>query len=280
MLTDGDGRPIPPVGSKVRFCWLSPGHNVQVYEGVITERILDREDQSLNCFKLAEGFKKFRDKEWTTGTPSRAGIFYKGVIEKIFNVTVLEPIKGITDDGIKNSEGPDFSNFFLADFLADLKLTCGGQTFHVHRVLLAAASPYFQAMFQNEMIEANSGGIELREIKSDVLKTVLEFLYKNKIDLKDFKEDPDFAGDLLAAADMYQLKNLKRIAEDELCDNLQLENVLELVVIADRHGATKLKEKALKMIVEKKEQVENVDDWCKFIGTYPKLTAEIIKMLK
>ena len=37
-------------------------------------------------------------------------------------------------------------------------------------------------------------------------------------------------------------------------------------MIADRHGATKLKEKALKMIVEKKEQVENFDDWCKFIG--------------
>ena len=78
---------------------------------------------------------------------------------------------------------------------------------------------------------------------------------------------------------MYQLEKLKMIAEDELCDNLQLENVLELVVIADRHGATKLKDKALKLIVKKKEQVENFDDWCMFIGTYPKLTAEIFKML-
>ena len=48
-------------------------------------------------------------------------------------------------------------------------------------------------------------------------------------------------------------------------------------MIGDRHGATKLKEEALKMIVKKKEVV-NLENWGKFIKTYPKLTLQFTKM--
>ena len=192
---------------------------------------------------------------------------------------VLDQSLGITDDGIKTSEGSDFSHFFLTEFLADLEIKCEDQTFHVHRVLLAAASPYFLAMFQNDMTEASSRRIGLREIKPKVLKAALEWIYKSNLDVKVFKDDPDFAGDLLAAAEMYQLDKLKKIVEDELCDSLQLENVLELIVMGDMHRAPKLKEKALKLIAEKKKEVEKLDDWKKFLKSYPDLTFEIIEML-
>ena len=70
-----------------------------------------------------------------------------------------------------------------------------------------------------------------------------------------------------------------RIVEDELSDTLQLENVFELLVVADRHSASKLKNKAIEMIVKNKKQVENLVEWSKFVETYPKLTVEIFKML-
>ena len=99
------------------------------------------------------------------------------------------------------------------------------------------------------------------------------------MDVKVFKDDPDFAGDLLAAAEMYQLNKLKKIVEDELCDSLQLENVLELVVMGDMHGAPKLKEKALKLIAEKKKDIENLDNWRMFVKSHPDLTVELFKMV-
>ena len=138
---------------------------------------------------------------------------------------------------------------------------------------------YFQAMFKNDMTEARSGSIELREIKPNVFKTALKWIYTNKIDVHDFKDDLDFAGNLLSAAEMYQLKKLKRIVEGELSDTIQLENVLEMLVIGDRYGATKMKEKALKMIAEKMKEVVKLDDWRKFIVAYPSLTFEITTML-
>ena len=96
-------------------------------------------------------------------------------------------------------------------------------------------------------------------MKPSVLKAVLDSIYKNKIDIKDLKDDSDFAGDLLAAAEMYNMSRLKHICEDAICDILAVDNVLTFLVIGDLHGAAKLKEKALKMIVEKKE-IANLED--------------------
>ena len=47
----------------------------------------------------------------------------------------------------------------------------------------------------------------------------------------------------------------------------------------DTHRATKLKEKALKMIAEKFRDVVKLENWSDFVETYPKLTVEITKML-
>jgi len=145
-------------------------------------------------------------------------------------------------------------------------------------VLVAAKCPVFYAMLQNNMVEASSGTIEDRDMKPTVLKAVLDSIYKNKIDAKDLKDDPDFAGDLLAAAEMYNMTRLKQICEDVLCDILAVDNVLMYLVIGDRHGATKLKEQALKLIVEKKKEVVSHENWGEFVETYPKLTVEMTKM--
>ena len=276
MLTDGDGRPMPPIGSKVRFFLFCPGCPIFALEGVITNY---NPDQPLKFFTLAAGCRYYNYLEcgenWvTTNEP-----FPCPSVKLVHGLVVVEPSIGVTNDDIKTREGSDFSHFFDSEFLTDLQLKCEDETFHVHKVILAAASPYFEAMFQHDMTEARSGSIELREVKPNVIKTVLEWIYKNKLDVKDFKDDPDRAGDLLASAEMYQLDELKKIVEDELCDSLQLENVLELVVMGDMHGASKLKEKALKLIAEKKKDVEKLDDWKKFLKSYPDLTFEIIKML-
>ena len=44
MLTDGDGRLMPPVGSKVRYFLFCPGYNISVFEGVSSNYNLDNED--------------------------------------------------------------------------------------------------------------------------------------------------------------------------------------------------------------------------------------------
>ena len=52
-----------------------------------------------------------------------------------------------------------------------------------------------------------------------------------------------------------------------------------MLVMADRYGAPKLKEKSLKIIVEKKKDIVKLDEWKKFVRAYPDLTVEITTML-
>ena len=117
-------------------------------------------------------------------------------------------------------EGTDFSNFLTSGTYSDLQIKCADKTFSCHRVIIAAKSPVFDAMLQNNMVEASSGTIEVRNMKPSVLRALLDCIYKNKIDTDDLKEDPAFAGDLLAAAEMYDLTRLKQICEDAICDFL------------------------------------------------------------
>ena len=77
---------------------------------------------------------------------------------------------------------------------------------------------------------------------------------------------------------MYNMARLKQICEDAICKILAVDNVLTFLVIGDRHGAAKLKEEALRMIVAKKKEIANLENWAEFVGTYPKLTVQITKM--
>ena len=150
--------------------------------------------------------------------------------------------------------------------------------FSCHRLVVAANSPVLAAMLQSNMVEASSGTIEISDMKPSVLQAILEWIYKNRIETKDLKDDFDFAEDLIAAAEMYDLSRLKQICEDVLCDILAVDNVLMTLVIGDRHGAAKLKEQALKISVEKKKEIVKLENWGEFMVTYPKLAVEMTRM--
>ena len=261
---DRDGNPAPPVGSKVRF---TPSHSFgSTCEGVVT-------GVGQDSITFAEEIMVNGKLQFQTGVHCH---FLRG----IRNMVVIEPPKVVRSDDLKicEREGIDFSDFLLSGTYSDLQIKCQDQTFSCHRVVIAAVSPVFDAMLQNNMVEASSGTIEIRNMKPNVLKAVLECIYKNKIDAKNLKDDFNFARDLLAAAEMYDLTRLKQICEDELCDILAVNNVLMLLIVGDKHGASKLKEQALNLIAKRKKEVVNLEEWVEFVESYPKLTVQITRL--
>ena len=61
----------------------------------------------------------------------------------------------------------------------DVRLKVGEDVFPVHRIVLAASSDYFYAMFTNGMKESNQEMIELKDesITSNALKIILDSIY-------------------------------------------------------------------------------------------------------
>lgn len=84
--------------------------------------------------------------------------------------------------------------------LLDVTLIAQGEHFQAHRLLLAACSDYFRAMFTDEMRERRQDHIELHGVSAVGLKRALAYIYTGALSL-----DLATVQDVLAAAAHLQL---------------------------------------------------------------------------
>ena len=151
----------------------------------------------------------------------------------------------------------------------DVGLKVGEEVFSAHRIVLAADSDYFHAMFAHGMKESNQEVIELKDesISAAALKIVLDSIYSGDLQVND-----ENIFEVLVAADHLQVTS----AVQQCCDYLQTQFVDQLrfdvqtfcrvSAIADRHGLKDLQEATqskmayiYKEICESEEFLSHVD---------------------
>lgn len=59
----------------------------------------------------------------------------------------------------------------------DVGLKVGDRVFRVHRLVLAASSPYFSALFSGGMREADKEEVQILGVETQVFEVLLEFIY-------------------------------------------------------------------------------------------------------
>jgi len=170
----------------------------------------------------------------------------------------------------------DLSTLLENSQFSDAVLDCGGRQFHCHKALLAARSQVFQAMFEHDMEEKKTSRVEIKDVEADVMAEMLRFVYTGKT----ATSLETTAADLLAAADKYALERLKVMCEEALCNGLTVENVSEVLILADLHSAEQLKCQAIEFINTRHvaEVMETVG-WKQMVGSHPHLIAEAFKAL-
>ncbi|KFP76478.1 Kelch-like 26, partial [Acanthisitta chloris] len=67
--------------------------------------------------------------------------------------------------------------------LLDVILTINNEVFQVHKVVLAACSDYFRAMFTGGMRESSQDVIELKGVSAKGLKHIIDFAYSAEVTL-------------------------------------------------------------------------------------------------
>jgi len=128
----------------------------------------------------------------------------------------------------------------------DVHLQVGEELFPAHRLVLAANSDYFHAMFTYGMKESNQEVIELKDenISAEALKIVLDFIYSG-----DLHVNNENVFEALLVADYLQVTSVVQ----QCCDYIQAEFVefrfdvqsyCRICAIADRHGLADLLEAA------------------------------------
>ena len=128
----------------------------------------------------------------------------------------------------------------------DVRLKVCEDIFPAHRIVLAANSDYFHAMFTAGMMESKQEVIELKDesISPDTFKIVMDSIYT-----RDLHVNEENVFKVLAAADHLQVTSVVKLCCDFLliqCIQLRfdVETYCRVWTIADRHGLKDLQEAA------------------------------------
>ena len=84
--------------------------------------------------------------------------------------------------------------------------------------------------------------------------------------------------DLLGAADQYQLDILRDKCEEKLCSSLEFSNSVELLVLADLHHLSKLRNMALRLVARNMDTIVDTDVYKDFARHHPDICDEITKI--
>ena len=133
------------------------------------------------------------------------------------------------------------------------------------------------AMFLSDMIEKASRIVNIRDIRPEVVRMMLHFIYTGEA-LKDDVMD-EIVQDLLGAASKYQLDLLKSMCEEKLCSSLDVNNSVELLVLADLHQASKLRRMALRLVAKNMDTIVDTDVYKDFSCRHPILALEVTRAL-
>ncbi|CAN6329142.1 unnamed protein product [Urochloa humidicola] len=164
---------------------------------------------------------------------------------------------------------------------ADVTFDVSGGSFTAHKNVLAARSPVFKAEFFGEMLEKNSGSIDIKEMEPSAFGATLRFIYTDAVPELDKMEDTTIlARHLLVAADRYGLDRLKVICGRRLAFAIDTSNVAATLTMAERHGCSQLKAKCVEFIAggsrENLDAVMQTEGFKDLMLNSPVLLAELL----
>jgi hypothetical protein len=127
-----------------------------------------------------------------------------------------------------------------------------GQEFHVHRLILCTLCKKF-----TELILTNQqmNRIEIHSINSIILKRILKYIYTNEIEICIGEFSIDEFRDLLNAADLFELFQLKNILIKKCLNHITQKNCFQLLEIADDKQIKILKNRILIFLCQQFSQV-------------------------
>jgi BTB/POZ domain len=139
--------------------------------------------------------------------------------------------------------GNTIINFLNNQNFTDVTLQCQDKEFKAHKLVLAAASPVFNAMFKEGTKEQRDSHVNIEDVNSDIFDVFLRFLYSGEVD-----HLAEMCFDLFAAADKYDVQPLRDICIRHMAENITVDNAVDFLALAERHTIEPTKSLALKFI--------------------------------
>lgn len=151
----------------------------------------------------------------------------------------------------------ELNGFRLAGKLVDVTLVSSDEReFLCHRAVLAASTPYFDAMFTDDLQESRSDRIELTNIKGAALDSIICAVYMCDVDISS-----DLVQDLLATAHFLNYPHIIESCCQFLEDSLAPQNCLGIVELAETYVCDNLRTRAWNYALENFRDVSSCQEF-------------------
>ncbi|KAH8254984.1 hypothetical protein KR038_011454, partial [Drosophila bunnanda] len=140
--------------------------------------------------------------------------------------------------------------------LCDVRLEVGGDTINAHRVVLASVSPYFYAMFNDDMLERTQGLVRLHDVDSTALRQLIDYTYTGEITITEQNVQV-----LLPASGLLQMHSVRDACCKFLLRQLHPSNCLGIRSFADAHSCKELHTRSHKYALQNFQQVVGTEEF-------------------
>ena len=186
----------------------------------------------------------------------------------------------------------NFKSLLQDGSYSDVTMIAGSKEFKSHKLVLCARSPVFAKMFEHDMKENAMNRVDITDIEPEILEELLVYMYTDESPLLETKKctaqqniathvpsidddtPPDTSsaaqpeksmhekiGQLLYAAEKYQLDRLKAMCEAALSRDLSVETATEVLLFADLHSTQQLKKSCIRFIGANYSEVTKTRAW-------------------
>lgn len=168
----------------------------------------------------------------------------------------------------------DLEKLREASEFSDVTISVDGKVFPVHKSILAARSPVFDALFKSGLEESKSNAVDILDVEPGVMEVFLRYIYTGKCERID-----EMAAALLRMADKYDIKCLKDLCEIALLKQMNCENAADTLIVADLYNAEDLKGKILDFIKKNIKEVTASESWKNMGQSHSLLELEVLRAI-
>lgn len=153
----------------------------------------------------------------------------------------LEPKDKSTNQPNLPAEVKSFEASMDVTMMMDAELgdQCENKELQAHKVVLAAASPVFRAMFFGGFEDTTT--VRIKGIRPVIFRALIGFIYGNPLTLSSLEEHLE----MFMAADQYDIRTVTHDVERYLCSRLKWQNCVEMYNLFSMLPAARLKESCL-----------------------------------
>lgn len=233
---------------------------------------IDKFGDILDHVECEETFSSVSDQEydfrWVTHiTSDKLMAAIRDDLIIVFNMQRLPTVQGPATS--INLDQKDFSSMLDNSQYSDINLVCGDKQFNAHKCILATRSDVFRSMIKSIRLNV-SGCLVIKDTTPPIFEIFLKAIY-GCMDAS-FEENAD---KVVALADKYHCYDIKYACEKILVKQINTNNALQILQLADECHLEPLKTQTLKYIgdnnkavLQHAEKNVNKGEWDQMIEFY------------